>query len=415
MIWPFRKKSTPIQAVKNESSDSWSILRGLFDTNRVAGATVSPETAMRVSAVYSCVRLIAGAIAETPIHVYRKTPDNRQRIDHDYWWLLNERPCAPWSAAQFWEWVVWQVLLRGDAVCYLDRNREGKVVNIIPFSRSHVRIQKLHADPRKPYRLVYFFQTDRGAFGADQDDVLHFTGFGYNGERSMSVIEWGARTSTGIAISANEYAGSYFENGGQPHHVVKTAGKMGEAQQQAFRDAWNAKYGGNKINGLPLILTEGLDISELTMTAKDAQLLESRQWQVIDIARAFGVPPHMVGEMTGSTSWGSGIEQIAIGFRIYTTSPHMKRFQQELNHKLFQRAGTFVEFDERGIMKSDHKSRAEYYKAALGGTQNPAWMTQEEVRKLENLPAVDRSQLAAPAPKPEERQNETTGQPDPTE
>ena len=398
----FRKKTVENQS---ESPDSWNILRGLFLSPTVAGAVVSPETAMRVSAVYGCVRLIAGAIAETPIHFYRKIDGQRQRFDHDYWWLFNERPCPTFSAASFWEWIVWQVLLRGDSICYLDRNRDGKVINVLPFPRSQVKItKKVSPDPRKPDRLTYYFQTKNGAFGADQDDVLHFSGFGFDGEKSMSVIEWGARSSTGIAISANDYAGSYFETGGQPHHVIKTQGKMTEAQQKALRDAWLAKYGGNKISGVPLILTEGLDVSELTMTAKDAQLLESRQWQVIDIARAFGVPPHMVGEMTGSTSWGSGIEQLFIGFNIFTTAPHMKRFQQELNFKLFQRAGTFCEFDTRGMMKSDHKSRAEYYKTALGGTQNPAWMTQDEVRKLENLPPVDKSELAAPKIK-EDREN----------
>ena len=124
---------------------------------------------MRVSAVYSCVRPDRWRNRRNSNPCLSKNRlTNRQRIDHDYWWLLNERPCAPWSAAQFWEWVVWQVLLRGDSICYLDRNREGKVVNIIPFSRSQVRIQKLHGDPRKPYRLAYFFQTDQGAFGADQ-------------------------------------------------------------------------------------------------------------------------------------------------------------------------------------------------------------------------------------------------------
>ena len=384
MVWPFGKK--PENSVTNRT-DSWEVLRGLADPFRQK--TINEKTAMQVSAVYACVRLIAGAISTLPCQIYKNQGGDRQRIDHDYWWLLNERANPAWSAATFWEFCTIQFLLRGDAISYIQRDRSGKIIGFFPVSRDCVRIEKKSPiDPRESYRLQYYFSIGGKVFGADQDDVLHFAGFGFNGEHSYSVIEWGARQATTIASAADEHAKSHFESGGQPHLVVKTAGKMGEEQQKAFIAAWNRKYGGAKINGTPLILTEGLGIEELAISAKDSQLLESRQWQVIDIARAFGVPPFMIGETTSSTSWGSGIEQMTIAFRIYTTGPHIERIQQELNAKLFQRAGNFVEFDQRGIMTSDHKSRAEYYKAALGGTQNPAWMTPNEVRKLENLPQL---------------------------
>jgi HK97 family phage portal protein len=167
---------------------------------------------------------------------------------------------------------------------------------------------------------------------------------------------------------------------------------------------------------VPLILTEGLDIKELSLSARDQQLLESRQWQVIDITRAFGVPPHMIGETTNASSFGTGIEHMGIGFQIYTTGPHTKRWQQELNYKLVPwGSNRIIEFDQRALLQSDHKGRAEYYKAALGGTQNPAWMTPNEVRKLENLPQDDRFEQPATmksGTEPTEvSENETTNQP----
>jgi HK97 family phage portal protein len=374
---------------KNEA-DSWAVLRGLFQSApMVAGSVVSPETSMRVSTVYACVRLIAGAIASLPIPVYRRQENGeRERVEHAFAALLNIEPNAVFTAPAFWEFVVGHVLLRGDSVAYLARNRSGEVDSILPFPRQEVVIQqRMTGNPRAPRRLQYLFNTDAGTFGADQDDVLHFTGFGFDGEKSMSVIEFGARTSTGIAISADRHAGEFFSRGAHVEHVVKTAGKMSEAQQEAFRNAWVSKYGGQGVSQYPLLLTEGLDIDQLSMTAKDAQLLESRQWNVVDIARAFGVPPFLVGETTKQTSWGSGIEQLGIGFVVYTLMPHLRRFQVELNRKLFARTDYFCEFNTAGLLRGDNAGRAEYYKAALGGTQNPAWMTADEVRRLENLAA----------------------------
>lgn len=393
-----RDRKEPYIGVEN-SADSWEVLRGIFDDlPRAAGAIVNERTAMRVSAVYACVRLIAGAIAGLPVHIYERKGEERERVEHDYWWLLNEQPVPAYSAPAFWEWITGQMLLRGDGLAYLIRNRAGIVSGIIPLKRSQVIIERTRAeDPRVPHRLVYLVQTDHGEFGADQDDMLHFPGLGFDGCKSMSVIEWGARQGTGIAIAADEFAGTFYERGATPQHAILAKGRFQESQQQALREAWIAKYSGKGPNGIPLILTEGLDIKELTMTAKDAQLLESRQWQVIDIARAFGVPPFMIGETTKSTSWGSGIEHMGIGFVQYTLGPHLKRFRAELNRKLFRTARFFAEFNTAGLLVGDHTARANYFKSALGGTQNPAWMTPNEVRKVENLPRhPDGDRLSVP-------------------
>lgn len=365
-----------------------------------SGAVVNDATAMRVSAVYACVRLIAGAIAGLPVHVYRRTPEARQRIDHDLWWLLNEQPCAAFNAATFWEFIATQFMLREDGIAFIKRTPNGAPEAFIPWPRSKVRIDVDPESPPKNPRLVYRFHDGDRYFGAEQDDVLHFPGFGFNGVHGMSVIQWGARNGIGIAIKADEFAGKFYGQGAQPQHAIKAPGQMTPAQQDAFREAWVAKYSGAGPTGMPLILTEGLDITELSMTAADAQLLESRKWQVIDIARAFGVPPFMIGENEKSTSWGSGIEQMGIGFARYTLMPHLTRIRQELNRKLFRRAGLFVAHNVDSLQQADAKGRGEYFKAALGGTQSPAWMTPNEVRKLENLPPIDGGdQLSKPEPK----------------
>jgi HK97 family phage portal protein len=281
--------------------------------------------------------------------------------------------------------------LRGDAVAYLARNRaQTKVTSIILWPRDLVSIQRvIPDDPKQPPRLRYYFQALDGYFGAEQEDVLHFPGFGFNGWQSMSVIQWGARAGIGIAIKGDEFAGKFFGQGAQPQFAVKAPAAMTIKQQEDFRNAWVAKYSGNGPSGIPLILTEGLDVTQLTMSSVDAQVIESRQWQVVDIARAFGVPPHMIGETTNASSFGTGIEQMGIGFVKYTLMPHLKRMQQELNHKLFLVDRYYVEFNVDGLMQADAKGRSDYFKSALGGTQSPAWMTPNEVRKLENLPPID--------------------------
>lgn len=407
-----RREAPPVERVEpvisdaelHNEVDSWEVLRGAFgDSMKVAGAVVNESTAMRVSAVYSCVRLLSGAIASLPLHGYEKSADGeRHRADHPYLPLLNSEPSPAWSSPAWWEFVLIQMLLRGDSFAYIQRNRAGEVIGLMPLARSQVTIRKvLPADPRMPHRLVYSVFTESGSFGCAQEDMLHFPSMGFNGVESMSVIEYGARSSVGIAIGADDHAGKFFAQGTKIDHVIKAAGKMGEAQQEAFLAAWRRKYSGNNATGVPLILTEGLDISELTMTAKDAQLLESRQWQVVDIARAFGVPNHMINQTTGSTSWGSGIEQMGIGFVTYSLQPHLNRIESEINRKLFRpqegKPRYFVEFSPAGLLRGDNAGRAAYYTAALGGTQAPGWMLPNEVRRLENLPPVEGGdQLHAP-------------------
>jgi HK97 family phage portal protein len=360
-----------------------------------SGAIVTESTSMRVAAVYACVSLIAGSIATLPWHVYRRTTNGRERADHAYWWLFNEQPCATFSAHTFWRFVVTQILLRGDGLAWLQRNKLGEVVAVHPLKRSQVSIK------RDRGRLVYHISDDdkdltpegRQYFGADQEDILHFTGEGFDGISSMSVIQWGARQGIGIAIAADDFAATFFGNGAHPQFAVKTpaGATMTEEQQKLFREAWIAKYGGGKgVSDIPLILTEGLDVTQLSLSADDAQLLESRKWQTEDIARAFGVPPFMIGYTEKSTSWGSGVEQMGIGFVRYSLMPRLASIAQELNRKLWPRGTTYyLEPNVDALMEGDSKAQAEYLAKALGGPGAQGWMKVNEVRRLKNLPPIE--------------------------
>lgn len=400
--WPFSKQAAPKERIEPTFSNidytdvpsSDAVKMGqIFGAglSTTAGVPVTEFTAMQVSAVYACVRLIAGAIAQMPCQTYQRQDDgSRVAFKHDYWWLLNEQPCALFTAASMWEYITSQVLLRGDAFVLINRKgRMSPVVDtLLPLKHSQVTVKRV--DDRLRYYVSEEIDGVAGTFGVDQDDMLHFPGFGFDGCRSMSVIGHAARQAIGIAIQGDRFAGSFYGSGAQMQYVVKAPGEMSPTQQEAFREAFVAKYGqGQGPNGVPLILTEGLDITTMSMNAVDAQLLESRKFQRIDIASAFGVPPFMIGETEKQTSFGSGVEHMGIGFVKYTLGTHLNRFEQELNRKLFRISRNFAEFNTDGLMRGDSKSRAEYFQAALGGTQNPAWMAPNEVRKLENLPPIE--------------------------
>lgn len=379
-----------------------------------AGVQVTPQSAMRIAAVYACVRILAGAIASMPCNVYRRDAKARERIDHDYWWLLNESPDANWTAASFWEWMVQSVLMRGDGFAHLIRASGGlsnRIVGIKPLHPDGVEV----IDDGK--RLAYAYTetaTGKRVFVA-QEDMLHFAGLGFDGRRSMSVLQYAARNAAGTAIAAEEFAGSYYQRGATPSYVITypagTAPK--EEQRKNLQDQFEERYSGLANAHRPLVLVNGGKAEALSVTAADAQLLESRKYQVIDIARAFGVPPHMIGETEKTSAWGSGIEQISIGFVRYVVGPIARRMQQELNRKLWPvRMGVFVEFDRDGLMAGDSKAEAEYFAKALGGPGTQGWLTINEVRAIKNMPPVkDGDQIAKAGAKPDATKEPTEPKP----
>lgn len=379
-IGPGRDASIKNATQVVRSSDP-QIIELLGGAPAASGFPVTSETAMRVSAVYACIRLLAGAIASVPIGVYREVDGIREEIEPDLWWLLNEQPIDNWTAASMWEWVIQCICLRGDGFVELVR-RGAKVQSLRPLYPDWVDVRKIDDT------LIYVV-TDRETGTVrtlHQDDMLHFAGFGFNGLRSMSVIQWAAFQSIGVALAADTYSGSFFANGAAPKHVITASGEMDEEQIDTLKREYTRKYSGAENAAKPMVLTEGLTIKEMSMKAVDAQLLEARKFQVIDIARAFGVPPHMIGAQETTTSWGSGVEEMTLGFVKFSLKPYIDRIRQELNRKLFRRASPYVEHQMEGLLAGDSEAEAKYFREAIGGSQGPGWMVINEVRKKKNLP-----------------------------
>ena len=356
-------------------------------TTGAAGQAVTPITAMRVAAVFACVEKIAGAIGTLPLHVYRtdgETPVRQPR--DDLWFKLNEAPTRLVTASAFWENVNSQRLLRGDSFAMLRYGLNGTLSEVIPLPWDCVT-------PQVQGGVVKYY-VNLPQFGISTvlppEEILHFKSIGFDMRtmRSPSTIQYGARAAVGNALAMDQYSGKFFENGAHPSTILKAPGKMTKEQIDRLQEAFANKYSGaDNFHRLPLVLTEGLDAQEISLSAQDAQLLEARKFQVIDIARAFGVPPHMIGETSASTSWGSGIEAMSRGFVTYTLKRHLKYLEDELNHKLFPRnTGRFVKFDLSELIEGDSKAQAEYNRSALGGPgSGMGWMTVDEVRRTRGL------------------------------
>lgn len=352
-----------------------------------AGPAVTERTAMSIGAVYACIGLIGGAISAMPLQIYKRTNIGRERVDHDAWWLLNEQPCACMSAAVMWEYLLWSLLLHGDAFAIIRRASpmSPKIMALEPIHPLSVRVQEVDD------RLVYTV-TDADDTGVyDQDDMLHIPGLGFNGTRGLSPLRYTARQTFGIALAADDYSARFFSNGGRPDYVVTLKSKMSEEAAKLFRETWMARYSGTRNAHVPAILNgDGADVKSLNMSPEEAQLLATRSFQAADVARIFGVPPHMIGITDKTTSWGSGIEQQSIGFVKYTLQRHLVKIEQEVNRKIFRRSlQLFAEFNTAGLERGDYKSRNEGYRIALGRAGEPGWMTVNEVRRLDNLPPID--------------------------
>ncbi len=374
---------------QNAVTYSDSVMDAFGVAPAASGMAVTPVSAMRVAAVFACVQKIAGAIATLPIHVYKTDGDIKARQPRDdLWFLLNEQPTQQYTAASHWEGVSMAQLLRGDSYTWLRRGIRNNPREMLPLPWSTVTPER-----QEDGSVRYFINWPEMGIKTwiEASDMLHFPGFGFDGLKSMSVITHAAKAAVGNALAMDEYSGKFFANGAHPSIALEAPSKMSPEQITAMQQAFARKYSGlDNAHKFPLVLTEGVTAKELSLSAEDAQLLEARKFQVIDIARAFGVPPHMIGETSASTSWGSGIESMSRGFVTYTLQPHLVRIEQELNRKLFPRnAGKFVQFDRDALIEGDSAAQAAYNRAALGGPgTGQGWMSVDEIRKTKGLAPI---------------------------
>lgn len=349
-------------------------------SNMGAGIAVNANTAPKASALLAGVRLIATAIASLPVEIFEKKGDLREHaVNHALARMLDVEPNPLVTSFTFWEACLWRLILRGNFYALILRRMADPVSLVLLKSEQVIPF-------KKDGRILYQVQFDEGnQVVFDQDDMIHVPGLGWDGIKGKSIIEYGAET-IGITLAADDHSGRFFSEGAIPSGVISYDKKVNKEQAEIILESFEKRH---QKRQRPAIITDGGSYEQTTISARDAQLLESRRFQVEDIARLLGVPPHMIGHTEKTTSWGSGIEQMGIAFVTYTLRPYLKKIEKELARKLFRDDRHVAKFNVAGLLRGDTKARNESYQIALGGNQQPGWMTINEVRRLEGLPPVD--------------------------
>ena len=384
------RRATPGISNADTGSMTWSdeMRAGQFGSAGSGwGPAVTDSSAMQVGTVYACLDRLSGAVAQLPLHEYTEDSDlERARAPKsDLWWLLNESPSPAWTAAAWKAWIVRCVKLRGDQHTEIVRSPAGRPLRLLPHHPDCVSPTRVGA------RLRYdVWDEEQGRVrGIDQDDMLHFCGFGFDGMRSVSAIRWAARSAVASELGSADYMGKAVTEGGMPRVSLQSPNKVDPTQAKQLRDDWLAIYGGGDGAKLPLVLGNGMTANTLSISPVDLELLASRKFSKGTICEVLGVPPIIIGDSEKTSSWGTGIEQVTRGWVQFSIAPMLCGWEEELNRKLFRRAGRFLEFSLAALLRGDTKTQAEAYRIALGGPgTGDGWVSVDEVRKQLNQPPL---------------------------
>ena len=351
------------------------------------GNCVNGRSAMGMTAVYSCVRILAEAVAGLPLHLYRYKEDGSKEkaLSHPLYLLLHDEPNPEMSSFVFRETLMTHLLLWGNAYAQIIRNGRGEVIALYPLMPDRMAVDR---DVNGQLYYEYTTSTDdaptvKGSIvRLKPSDVLHIPGLGFDGLVGYSPIAM-AKNAIGLAIATEEYGSKFFANGAQPSGVLEHPGTIKDPQR--VRDSWMSQFGGSANSNKIAVLEEGLKYTPISISPEQAQFLETRKFQINEIARIFRVPPHMVGDLEKSSF--SNIEQQSLEFVKYTLEPWLVRWEQSIQRTLFsaeEKKTYFVRFNVEGLLRGDYASRMNGYAV---GRQN-GWMSANDIRELENLDRI---------------------------
>jgi HK97 family phage portal protein len=360
---------------KSAGSVIAEVLRG---TQTASGAHVNVDSAMRVAAVYACVRVISETIGSLPLHVYQRRNTGGKTIyrEHPLYKLLHSQPNSWQTSFEFREMMQAHFELRGNAYAYKSMDQRGNVLELLPLHPDRVEVKQL-----RDMSLEYHVQLGEGAERVvlRQDQVFHLRGLSSNGYTGRSTLA-DAREIIGVAIATQEFAGRFYKNDATPSVVLQHPGKLSKEVADRIRDSWNTAFAGSGNARKTAVLEEGMQIERLTLSAEDAQFLETRKFQRSEIAGLFRVPAHLIGDLERATF--SNIEAQQIDFVMHCIRPRLVRWEQALMRDLFVKPELyFPEHNVEGLLRGDAKSRFDAY--AIG--RNWGWLSVNEIRERENL------------------------------
>ena len=354
-----------------------------FFGGTTSGKPVNEHTAMQMTAVYSCVRILAEAAAGLPLHLYKYTDSGgkEKALSHPLYFLLHDEPNPEMSSFVFRETLMTHLLLWGNAYAQIIRNGKGEVIALYPLMPNRMSVDR---DSSGALYYTYTKYSDeaptmKGMTGTLRpSDVFHIPGLGFDGLVGYSPIAM-AKNAIGMAIACEEYGAKFFANGAAPGGVLEHPGTIKDPQK--VRDSWNAAYQGSSNSHRVAVLEEGMKYQPIGISSEQAQFLETRKFQINEIARIFRVPPHMVGDLEKSSF--SNIEQQSLEFVKYTLDPWVVRWEQALQKALLlpqEKNEYFIKLNVDGLLRGDYASRMNGYAV---GRQN-GWLSANDIREMED-------------------------------
>lgn len=351
-----------------------------------SGAVVSEDTALALTSVYRATILIASSAGGLPIKVYNEVDeDNRQRVKTPSTAFVWRRPNLEMTKVMHWEQAFAHEVLNGNCFLFVEKNEwDGSPVSLWPIAPRRVRVGRT-----KSGQKVYEVDGEDPMIDYRQGgEIVHIPNVSLDGLIGLSPIQQG-RQAVGLAASAEDYAARFYSGDATPRGVLTSEQELTDEESDRILARWLARYGtavGAARTNRIAVLSKGAKFQPIQINPEDAQLLESRKYSVAEIARLFGVPPHMLYDVTNSTTWGSGLEEQSRGYVTYTLASHLTRFEQAIDDALLTRELTdnYVKFDTAGLLRGNLLQR--YQAHALGYGR---WLATNDIRRMEELPPVE--------------------------
>lgn len=381
-----------IRGARDKPRDSYGgSAYSFFFGRSTSGKTVNERTAMQTTAVYSCVRILSEAVASLPIHVYRYTDTGKERVyTHPLYHLLHDEPNPEMTSFVFRETLMSHLLVWGNAYAQIIRDGNGKVLALYPLLPDKMEAER---DEHGQLYYIYTRNSDEnpnfkeyGRVYLREQDVLHIPGLGFDGLVGYSPIAM-AKNAVGMTLACEEYGASFFENGANPGGVLEHPGVLKDPAK--VRESWQSVYGGSRNAGKVAVLEEGMKYQQIGIPPEEAQFLETRKFQINEIARLYRIPPHMVGDLDKSSF--SNIEQQSLEFVKYTLDPWVIRWEQSLQRALFlpqEKQEYFVKLNVDGLLRGDYQSRMNGYSV---GRQN-GWLSANDIREMEDMNLIPKEE-----------------------
>ena len=377
----FRSRDKPQNYL---SGSSYNVLFG----RTTSGKNVDERSAMQVTTVYACVRILAEAVAGLPLHTYRYLSGGAKEkaLDHPLYYLLHDEPNPEMTSFVFRETLMSHLLLWGNAYAQIIRNGKGQITALYPLMPNRMTVDR--TSNGKIYYTYLVNDSDNPTLKAQgqvyfrKEDIFHIPGLGFDGLVGYSPISM-AKNAIGMALATEEYGAKFFENGASPSGVLEHPGTIKDPDR--LRESWNSLFKGSGNSHKVAVLEEGLSFKPIAISPNEAQFLETRKFQIDEIARIFRVPPHMVGDLEKSSF--SNIEQQSLEFLKYTLDPWVTRWEQSIHRSLIlesEKRDYFVKFNVDGLLRGDYQSRMNGYAV---GIQN-GFMSPNDIRSLENMDLI---------------------------